>query len=174
MPSDPELTAAGGNPFGSWKEPPELYCMPRRYGIGTLLVISTFYGCLIAALQAINAPWQMVLWCCLLFLVVGLFQMFSRPALARWASILAGVLFMFVFGLLIGLLYSPRITHPGRSFVVVCITVTGPVVGYVAGAVVGGVFLIMDAVERLLRRRGPEVVQAELADPPENESQNSA
>jgi hypothetical protein len=127
--------------------PTEPACMPRRYGIGTLLVISTAYACLIAFLQLLGAPWPVVVGFCVLFTVIGLFQMFSRPAAARQASSLAGVLVMTVFGILVGLAMEPR--KPAGWFCAAgWFALSGILVGYEAGALVGGVILIMRAVER--------------------------
>ncbi len=129
------------------------YCMPRRYGIGTLLVISTLYACLIAGLQGLNAPWQVIVFFCLLLLVIGFCQMLAGARWARAASVIAGVIFMAAFGAIVTVINLPR--NP-QAWINGTLSgaVGGILIGYLGGALVGGVFLVMDAVERWFDRSG--------------------
>ena len=143
----PAERAAGDEPFG----------VPRRFGIGTILVITTAFGLLLSLLQNAGAP-PGVVWFVIVFVsLIGLGQMLlfggSHP---RKASIVTGEI---CFPLMIAAavaLFKPSRTLPGEmAWVVFTSLVFGGGFGYLAGGVVAGVFLIMDGVEQALASLNP-------------------
>lgn len=140
--------ASDNGPFG----------VPRRFGIGTILVVTTAFAVLLSLLQTAGAP-PGVVWFVIAFVsLVGLGQMLlfgaKRP---RKASIVMGALGLPLMTFATLVLFSPRGVRAEEA---VCVTFTacifGGGFGYLAGGVVAGVFLIMDAVEQGLadlRRR---------------------
>lgn len=133
---------AGDEPFG----------VPRRFGIGTILVVTTAFGLLLSLLQALGAP-PGVVWFVIVFVsLVGLGQMLLFGAKQpRKASIFVGMIGLPLMTAVTLVFFSPRGIHVDEEF---CMTfaaaIFGAGFGYLAGGVVAGVFLIMDGVEQAL------------------------
>ena len=133
---------AGNEPFG----------VPRRFGIGTILVVTTAFGLLLSLLQALGAP-PGVVWFVIVFIsLVGLGQMLLFGAKQpRLASIVVGAVCLPLMTFATLVFSSPRGVHGEEA---ACTTIAAAIFGggfgYLAGGVVAGVFLVMDAVEQAL------------------------
>jgi hypothetical protein len=132
----------------------EVFGVPRRFGVGTILVITTAFGLLLSLLQALGAPVGVVVFVVAFVSLIGVGQMLlfdgTQP---RRASLLAGLIGL---PLLLGLTIGFFVPHRGRNNEIVCpicaAIIFGPPSGYLAGGIVAGVFLIMDAIEKSLGR----------------------
>lgn len=136
----------------------EPYGVPRRFGIGTLLIVTAAYGVLLAVLR--SAGWYpgAILWTLVFISLVGLGQMLlfnaKRP---REASVVTGALGLPLAILGAAMTYDTRPYNPLESLCgLMCAFPFGAVAGYLAGGVVAGVFLLMDAVEHALARVFPQ------------------
>lgn len=142
--------APGAKPFG----------VPRRFGIGTILVVTTAFGLLLAALRALGAHPGVVAFVVAFISLVGAGQMLLfRGVQPRKASIVAGTFSLPLLTIVAWVLRNPRPPgFGGFPCFVVTAALLGGACGYLAGGVAAGVFLIMDAVERVLpqRREAPE------------------
>jgi hypothetical protein len=138
----PAERPAGNEPFG----------VPRRFGIGTILVVTTAFGLLLSLLQALGAP-PGVVWFVIVFIsLVGLGQMLLFGAKQpRLASIVVGAICLPLMTFATLVFSSPRGVHGEEA---ACTTIAAAIFGggfgYLAGGVVAGVFLVMDAVEQAL------------------------
>ena len=139
-------TSKANEPFG----------VPRRFGIGTILIVTAAYGVLLAILRIAHWDAAAIFWALGFISAVGLGQMLlfnaKRP---REASIVTGAAILPV----IVLVWSASVNHyePVASICcgIVCSVPFGAIAGYLAGGMVAGVFLIMDAVEQALGRVFP-------------------
>jgi hypothetical protein len=129
--------------------------VPHRFGVGTLLLISTMYAVLFAVWRFIEGPPMVLVWVALFFFAVGLGQMLlfkgQRP---RRASIIVGAC---VYPcMLLGCLAYEQLATGRRPFFPVnilfalfyCIPV-GALFGYVAGLLIAAHFLLIDKLKSL-------------------------
>ena len=134
--------------------------VPSRFGIGTLLVVTAAYGALLSLLLALDWDRRAIVWMIVFISLVGAGQMFlfgsRRP---RQASLLTGAVSLPVILVLATILHQSR-RGPGYDLCcgIISATMFGAPAGYLAGGVVAGVFLIMDAVQRELTRLFPPKV----------------
>lgn len=135
----------------------EPFGVPSRFGIGTLLVVTASYGALLALLRALDWDRQVIGWIVVFISVVGASQMLlfgsRRP---RQASLITGAIGLPVIVVLTSILHTNRHGQPNAIGCGLCSAVIfGAPAGYLAGGVVAGVFLIMDAVQRGLTKVFP-------------------
>jgi hypothetical protein len=131
---------------------PEVFGVPRRFGIGTILVVTAAYGALLALLRAMDWHRGVIAARVGFVSLIGLGQMLLyRAREPRKASIITGAVCLPVVQTLIYFLLRPRrgwidpTQLVGWLFFSIAL---GGAAGYLAGGIVAGVFLIMDAVER--------------------------
>ncbi|HEX7446325.1 MAG TPA: hypothetical protein VF306_02200 [Pirellulales bacterium] len=149
--AEPALLSRGHEPYG----------VPRRFGIGTMLIVTAAYGMLLAILRLAGWPPGATAWILAFISLVGMGQMFlfgaRRP---REASVVTGAvglpLAMFAFAPYFGYV-DPR----AWLCTLVCAVPMGAVAGYLAGGVVAGVFLVMDAVDQWLAQTFPRASDAD-------------
>lgn len=129
----------------------EPFGVPSRFGIGTLLVVTTAYGVFLSVLLALNADRRAVVWILIFLSLVGAGQMLlfgsRRP---RRASLVAGAIALPILAL------ASSLVHGGDAppaIGLICAMMWGAPAGYLAGGIVAGVFLVMDAVDNALKRR---------------------
>jgi hypothetical protein len=125
--------------------------VPRRFGLGALLVVTGCFGALFAVLSALNTHWILAQVICFMLLIIGMLQMLRGPGKAFESSVLAGIAIMAVVGVIGGLLFP----ESGTPLVVVFLLyalIIGPSAGYLGGVFVAGVFLIVDGVNHWLDR----------------------
>jgi hypothetical protein len=125
------------------------YTVPRRFGIGTLLIASTFVALLAAIGKGLNAaPIEVAGWG-LFLLLVALAQMIGER-MPRASSTLVGVLSAaLVLTDPLGLHWAPPLAHPvqGLTFLLF-----GGLVGYVVGTLLAAVYLLHDLGSSCLAR----------------------
>ncbi len=128
----------------------KLYSVPRRYDLATLFTVSLAYAMFFGLMRLTTAPPMVVALIASFVTVVGLAQaLVLKGKSPRLASILAGILFWLTVGLAT-VLWSRSVA----SVIEVCIMAlcSGVPMGYLAGVVVGGVFLVADLVRKAIRR----------------------
>ncbi|MHB0960097.1 MAG: hypothetical protein ACYC0X_19820 [Pirellulaceae bacterium] len=129
---------------------------PRRFGVGTLLAVTTMFGVLFAGLQALGCP-PIVFFLVILFVtVVGLGQaLLFGGQHPRRASVIVGALFfpsMIMLSMLYVRLAGDRyaVTRLGSWVIPVLSSwcILGAMAGYVGGVLVASGFLLIDKVRR--------------------------
>jgi putative addiction module component (TIGR02574 family) len=141
----------------------QVFAAPRRFDLSTIFVVTMAFSLLFAGMRLLPFPPVVSVIVGGYFALIGLGQAFlfrgNRP---RTASILVSMLYYALVALLVWQLRGPR-AYPVSDIVVVAMLmmVFGAVLGYVAGALVGSVFMIADILRRSLRlslsRRQPEL-----------------
>jgi hypothetical protein len=157
-----ELVSEGGTtPVQKWlaeqrKEEP--FGVPSRFGIGTLLVVTAAYGLLLTLLRSL-LDWdpRAIAWFVVFVSLIGAGQMLlfgsRRP---RQASLITGAIALPMIVILTFVLHVGGHSPPDALLCSLCsATLFGAPAGYLAGGVVAGVFLVMDAVQRGLTRLFP-------------------
>jgi hypothetical protein len=135
----------------------ELYTAPRRFDLATLFVMTAAYSLLFGVLSGFNAVFQFgplpLIILGLVVAVVGAAQALSHGvANPRGVSVVVGGAAFVLFCLLI-LVIRPQLFE-GWLFIDIALgLVFAPVLGYFAGVLVGGVFLVADR----LRSRTHEI-----------------
>lgn len=129
--------------------------VPRRFGVGVLMIITAMYAALFAVLHTFGFSPVAFGIVVLFFTTVGLGQMLlfkgQRP---RKASVLVGACFFPGFYLTV-LVYraifpvgpSPRVAGDFCGGLP-CIVLAGALMGYLAGILIAGVFLIADKIQQ--------------------------
>lgn len=137
------------------------YAVPRQFGIGTALLVTTLFGIFFGVMTALRAPSVVIVFCSSFLVWVALAQM-ALPRAPRLGSILAGAVFLpATAGLAL-------IARDGTSAIRLLdwlvggfwLGLVGSGVGYVVGTLLAGVFLIAENVVQLLLRRRPEPLLA--------------
>ena len=138
--------------------------VPRQFGIGILMVITAMYAILFSVMRALRFPSTPFFIVALFFTVVGLGQMFlykgQRP---RRASAMVGIGFMScVWGIILiieGVKGGVSMSSGGQIvFGLVFVGFAyGAIFGYLAGLLIAGVFLVIDALAK--RRGGSETAE---------------
>jgi hypothetical protein len=172
---DPPLPA--WQPIAQPQAPsPEIASVPRRYGPGTLLVVTTAYALLFAGFNALGGDQAWWIGAAVFFTGVGLAQMIAGPRRARAASLIAGlVLFPLTFATILfsyaDFRLPPRDSQAETTAGLLCLLMWGAPMGYIGGVLVGGIFLLMryaDAAIGRFKRSEPEEepIDVELVDGP--------
>lgn len=134
--------------------------VPRRFGVGVLLLFLTAFSLLFCGLKWLQAPPWLVLRFCLLFVLVALAQMFSRGR-PRQVSMVAGG----IYGLLLTLLLlvdALSAMRPLQGAIVLAISSMfifvplGVFLGYLAGTLLAGMFLALGWRSTDNPQRGPQ------------------
>lgn len=125
----------------------KLYAVPRRFDIATLLVVSLAYSLLFTLLRLSGTHWGVAAFTGGLTMAVGIAQgLFPYGNGPRNASIVAGAGYVAIWAGVLAALYENVLMFV--AMVLFSLLLTGPVVGYLCGAVVAGVFLVADKVRR--------------------------
>jgi hypothetical protein len=157
------------------KPPDEIASVPRRYGAGTLLVITTAYALLFAAFRAYGADQAWWVGTAVFLTGVGIAQAIAGPKNARPASTIAGVILLPTICIAALMVLG---TQHERDFLgewalgLVCCAALGAPAGYLGGVLVAGIFLLMRYADAAIARRkrgtGEEkAVEADIVDPTE-------
>jgi hypothetical protein len=158
-------TTTGAEPFWTalWRvlfDPTntgELYSAPRRFDLATIFVITAAYSILFGAITALDyGPFQIIVLGSIVTLIAVVQGWLHGEVNPRGASIVVGAAAYTLFS------YFLWRAHPRAFFVndivyVVVINglIGGAALGYLSGAVVGGVFLVADFLRGKLERRSP-------------------
>ncbi len=129
---------------------PRIYCAPRRFDILTILCVSSVYGIAFAIGTTSKTPTYIWMTFLLVVTSIGLAQAIlwkgKRP---RLASILVGVV-SFVIWMLFMMSASPMVSGNDLAATLFASTVAGSVFGYVLGAGIGGLFLVIEGLRDYL------------------------
>ena len=130
------------------------YSFPRRFGLGTLLIVTLAFGILTALCRWFEWPAWLVLGILLFFGLVSAAQ-FALDRAPREASVLTGSV------VLAGCFFALRAANDQRMawftsldvvfFVATC-AFFGGLVGYCTGTLVGSVFMFMAGVSSVLKK----------------------
>lgn len=157
-PSDPDRPLSTQRSDAPPSQTLDLYSFPRRFDLASMMVVSAAYGLLFASMRFYDAGIPLVSVTGGLFAVVGIGQaVLHKGENPRVASFQVGGVYCALAWLIAGLVRG--FSHTDFCFAAGFGLFFGPVLGYLAGACVGGVFLIADylrkgaaRVKRLLRR----------------------
>jgi hypothetical protein len=141
---------------------PGPYSVPRRFGLGTLFGVTLAFALFLAAMQLLQAHGAVTLVATAFLALIGGMQMaFDRAP--RQASMIAGgilvpttVLTVWIADDADSLSWSAVagfVPVLELAFSLACWSVAGGVLGYLAGILVGSVFLAAAALGRLLKKR---------------------
>lgn len=125
----------------------DLYSAPRRFDLATIFVVTAAFSLLLGGLTALDAhPAVMVVVASLLAIVAATQALFRGVANPRGISIVTGAVAYTFMSWIIWL--SMRRVFPNSFFVVTVLNgiLGGAFLGYLAGTLVGGVFLVADKV----------------------------
>ncbi|MCA9212849.1 MAG: hypothetical protein KDB27_07290 [Planctomycetales bacterium] len=130
-----------------------IYKAPKRFDVATILVVTSAYASFIAVFRALEVGiHNAVVW--LVFLTsVGIVQMLTPERDVRVAAAMTGVAFCLAFRV-----YADVIVGPYSSWLDIAapsLTV-GPIIGYLGGVLVAGVFLISDKLRNFLFGRSSD------------------
>lgn len=131
--------------------------VPRRFGVGTLLVITAMYAVLFAVLRAISLPPIFFVFYALFFTAVGLGQMLLfQGKQARRASAYVGAGFSLVasflcYGAARVWELSSSLSHLFFPIDPLVAVLGGMLSGYLVGVLIAGVFLVMDRLGGIWR-----------------------
>lgn len=150
---------------------PEVYSAPRRFDIFTLMVVTVayaFFFMLTSFVGTINKTasfWaSAVIGIFLAYVAIAQIVLFQGKS-PRLASMVAGVSAVAVWLIAFVVRFSDPVGAPyDLVWGMICSCVGGAPVGYLAGATVGGVFLVSDVLRRkvLNRRLHSEEVEEEI------------
>ena len=138
-------------------ESPNLFSVPRRFDLASVLVVTSAYAVLFAGMRLLNFSWLVFGSIAALLTFVAICQpLFWGGTKPREASGLAGFIFWGVWLIAVAL-------PSERRFTMLCVglflSVSGGLSGYLAGVMVAGVFLVAHYLRGwigLLRRRKVE------------------
>lgn len=137
---------------------PKVYGVPRRYKLSTIFVVTTVCAVVLAACRAARIPAERMVAISLFFAVVAVAQavLFGgrRP---RLASVIAGIAITsaihFYGTLVVG--WPPAHAHNLQLMSIATALFLGVSLGYLAGGLAAGVFLVLDKLDARLARREP-------------------
>ncbi|MCR4411775.1 MAG: Clp protease N-terminal domain-containing protein [Thermoguttaceae bacterium] len=169
-PTVPDLGVRRGPPGARWDRPAA--GVPRRFGLGTLLLITTMFAVLYASLQLLGAHPVVFVMVVVLFAGVGLGQMLLFGGkYPRAASIWVGLV-LFPIEVAVAMLYvASQSLYGGPDPNEVCALAVlavpfGAGFGYLAGGLTAGVFLLLDKyAERRAKEKPASVEESQDGDP---------
>jgi hypothetical protein len=136
-------------------EPMKIYSAPRRFDLATIFVVTSAYAALFAGMTALNFPPIASGAVAGFVTLVGLAQaLLFRGRQPRLASVLVGTAIYSLAALAIWLASGQR-RYP-TALVLLAGTysiIGGAILGYLSGALIGGVFLIADVLRGRFGRR---------------------
>jgi hypothetical protein len=146
---------------GCPKETPKIYSAPRRFDLSTIFVVTLAYSLLFGVMSAASFPPGVSVAMAGFITFVGLGQAFlfggNQP---RTASLVVGALILTLSMLAVWLITGPRMYPTAAILAVLCyLVVGGAILGYLAGVLVGSVFLISDKLRKRFSRRSNERTQ---------------
>jgi len=132
----------------------KIHAVPRRFGMGTLLVVSLAFGGLSMLLRWVQPPPVAVFLVLLYVMLIGLLQFLLHGA-PRQASMIAGAFFVLVFGLGSEMYsnFSMTLGLSDMMFHAAGWVLGGAIAGYITGVLIGTVFMTMSGAEALFLLR---------------------
>ena len=129
------------------------YRVPERFGIASILTLTTTFAILFGALRYFDAPPSVYIFLGAMALSIWVVQMIFG-SVPRGASAITGGLIMPIW-VVMTIQSSPLRTHEpvGLLLLLLFFTVAlGALLGYCTGALAAGVFLLLDVVEEFVSR----------------------
>lgn len=144
---------------------PDLFSVPRRFDLATVLVAMAAFAILFAGLLLHDAPPSVLAFLGgFLALVAAAQWITSRWNRPRTASVLAGILIYLVASVVEAYFITPRMGLPQLiAILLISGTLSGSIAGYLGGVLVGGVFLVSHYLREWLGR-GKHVSVAERSE----------
>ncbi len=133
------------------KVPTKVYSVPRRFGIGTIMGVAVACALFVSTMQMMGAPPLAIGIVATFLFIVGACQAIFMK-MPRLASIVAGIVCMNIWVVLTtqpGLFGAP-ISEWFEA--IVPLSLAGVIVGYLGGALVASVFLVMEKLVKLFQR----------------------
>jgi RimJ/RimL family protein N-acetyltransferase len=132
--------------------------VPRRFGVGVLMILMTAFAVLFAAMRTFRAPPEVFIIVAVLFLGVTLGQiLLFQGKKPRQASVVVGSV-VFPLGVLAETLFAKSQVHnPWETFgdvlcfstgMLICTIPGGALFGYLAGCIMAGVFIVQERFGR--------------------------
>jgi len=149
--------------------PAKIYSAPRRFDLATIFVVTFAYSLLFASMNMFSFPPTVSLIVGVFITLVGAGQaLLFGGRNPRVASVITGAIACVPLTLAT-IMMTPRGFRSDEMFVSVPLSVIfGAGFGYVAGVLVGGVFLFADAIRKWFVRRAeasqPETIELTLSD----------
>jgi hypothetical protein len=143
------------------KETTRVYRVPRRFGVGALLVVTAFFCGLLGVLRLFGSPPPITVYIGLQVAAAGVMQMVIRKS-PRAASALAGAVLLPVTVVFFAVLYE------GAWEVIAatpCLAVAGFPLGYLAGGLIAGVFMFMEMADDWIARRTNRAAETDSPHP---------
>jgi len=132
----------------------KVYSFPRRFGLGTLLVLTLVFGALSAYFRSLEWPGELVLAAlCFVGLISAVQFAFERAP--RHVSVLVGSVVFAAWPILWRMLGNRsfvRYEPLDIAFFSAICAILGALIGYCTGTLVGGIFLSMDAATALFKK----------------------
>jgi hypothetical protein len=131
-----------------------VYSFPRRFGLGTLLVITLVFGALSAYFRWLEWPGEVV-FAALCFVGLVSAMQFAFDRAPRHVSVLVGSLVFAAWPIALRILRGQsfnRFDLFDIAFFSAGSAILGALVGYCTGTLVGGIFLFMDAATALFKK----------------------
>ncbi len=141
--------------------PPKQAGVPRRFGIGSSMVVTAAFALLFMLLKLAEAPFFAYVVYTGIIVIVGISQavLFGGQN-PRMASVVTGASIGLLAAIFIPALESsPRLHNSFLSFPFAAIfgAIGGAIYGYIAGLLIAGVFLLMDMADKFNHRRRTKV-----------------
>jgi hypothetical protein len=132
---------------------PEVFRVPRRYDLATLLAVTMAYACLFGVLRIVMEPGA-VIWIAGFLTTVGISQaILFGGRCPRAASVLAGMGFMAATIAFVVMIEFQQVVQTDERLLLLSIVfkfvLLGAMLGYFGGVLVAGVFLIAHHLRRL-------------------------
>jgi hypothetical protein len=147
-----------------------LYSAPRRFDLATIFVVTAAYSILFGAMSAFDyyfGPLAKVA-VGILVTVVAVAQAFYKDvANPRGVSVVTGAITQTTMMILIEIFAPHLFPEPGLIVFILYGLIGGAVSGYLAGVLVGGVFLVADALRKRYFGGADQLQQEESAADPE-------
>lgn len=149
-------------------EKPDVFSVPRRFDLATVLVAMFCFAAMFAGLRMLDAsPSILAFFGGFLALVAAAQWIASKWNRPRTASVVAGILIYWVVGVAEALLMPPHIGLPQLIAIqLISGTLSGSIAGYLGGTLVGGIFLVSHYLRQWMGHGKGDSV----AKPPESES----
>lgn len=126
----------------------EFYKVPHRFDLSTMFAVTFAYAGFLGLMNAVGAPLELTASLLVILTVVGLVQMIVSERRARLAAIACGWVGLGgMYGYM--LVADPPPSGSGTWVTLpLFVLLFGALLGYIAGTVVAGVFLIADYLRR--------------------------
>jgi hypothetical protein len=145
---------------GSARQPPaKIYSAPRRFDLATIFVVTLAFALLLGFMKAFSFPPATSMAIAGFILLVGIGQaLLFGGKQPRTASLIVGAATYAIAMLAAWMISGPRLYDEGTILIMMTYTIVGgAILGYLAGVMVGGVFLLADNLRSRSSRKKEEI-----------------